>query len=249
MNIIYDENLALKENIELANKVEILKLNILNNKFLNNNIEHDLLKYLNIIRCDNNVKDVEDNVIEITNYIKDICTSVYISNINIPIVDNIQIYRNKKLVDQSYDNVDSAFYIEDPLLSVASNINGRLFIAYIASIITSWIDQRIYFHTKEKLYDIFSLFAHIDSLKLYKCVDDTYTIDDLSAIQQSIYSLLNIDPPKAEKPNLPGQKKNDPNAPEPLPSSSRPLNAMPPRKLGAKPRRKSPPDGGGKREP
>ena len=110
-------------------------------------------------------------------------------------VDAIKIYRNKDVVEKSFDNLKNALDMKRLRVHQKENMKGRLFIQFIALILTSYIHQVIAEKNLFKFGCMGGLLEELDLLNEIKFAGRYGKINsELTKKQKEIFSAFGIKP-------------------------------------------------------
>lgn len=138
---------------------------------------------------------VEYNEQAILNHVRNFGYFVLLSNEIKDPKDALDIYRNKDLVEKAFSNLKNRLNMRRTSVSSSENLEGKLFIQFIALIYISYIHK----YMKEKhLYKNYSMQTLLDELDVIERFDyegQKYHCSEITKKQMGLYACFDIQPP------------------------------------------------------
>lgn len=107
----------------------------------------------------------------------------------------LTIYRNKDLIEKSFGNLKNRLNMRRTSVSSDENLEGKLFIQFIALIYVSYIHKCM---KENKLYSNYTMQTLLDELDIIERFDyprQNYHCSEITTKQQQIYSSFGVNPP------------------------------------------------------
>ena len=111
------------------------------------------------------------------------------NNIKDPITA-LQIYRNKDLIEKSFNNLKDRLNFRRTLVSSDSCLDGKLFVEFIALIYLSYIKKKMQENNLFKKYTLQSLLDEFDSIECFKKNDRTTQWGEITEKQKKLYQAI-----------------------------------------------------------
>ena len=107
----------------------------------------------------------------------------------------LELYRNKDLIEKAFTNLKNRLDMRRTAVSSSENLEGKLFIQYVALIFVSSIHQTM---KKHVLYRNYSMQTLLDELDLIECFDydgQKRHYGEVTKKQDALYECFNVSPP------------------------------------------------------
>ena len=107
----------------------------------------------------------------------------------------LNVYRTKDVVEKSFDNIKNELDLERLRIHSDEAMEGRIFIGFIALIITSYIrgimeDKNLY-----SIYSLNKLYSELKKLRLIQFKNGKQVLTELTSNHKAIFKAFNIKPP------------------------------------------------------
>ena len=109
--------------------------------------------------------------------------------------ETLAIYRNKDLIEKSFGNLKNRLNMRRTSVSSDENLEGKLFIQFIALIYVSYIHKNM---KETKLYSNYTMQTLLDEIDIIERFDypkQQYHCSEITKKQQQIYSYFGVNPP------------------------------------------------------
>ena len=107
----------------------------------------------------------------------------------------LELYRNKDLIEKAFTNLKNRLDMRRTAVSSSENLEGKLFVQYVALIFVSSIHQIM---KKHRLYRNYSMLTMLDELDLIECFDydgQRRHFGEVTKKQDALYECFNVIPP------------------------------------------------------
>ena len=106
----------------------------------------------------------------------------------------IDIYRNKDVIEKAYDDLKNRLSMRRTSVSSEENLDGKLFVQFVALIIVSYIKQKM---DSEEIYKNFTLQGLLDELDIIERFTQpgkTAMIGEVTKKQETLFLQLGVEP-------------------------------------------------------
>ena len=107
----------------------------------------------------------------------------------------LEIYRNKDVVEKTFDNLKDRLNMRRTLVSSQQSLNGKLFTEFIALIYLSYLKKQMQEKNLFKTYTIQSLLDKVDLIECFEQPGLKLWIGGILEKQKQIYDDLGVEPP------------------------------------------------------
>jgi transposase len=133
-------------------------------KYIN---EKEHKKYLIFKKLDDQTYDISINLDRINYEIKNVGWLIIVSNdLNTTYRDALGIYRSKDIVEKAFNNLKNSLSFKRLHVHNSKTLNGKLFIAFISLILSSYIHNIMHKSGLDNSYTITGLLNKLDSVKI-----------------------------------------------------------------------------------
>lgn len=105
------------------------------------------------------------------------------------------IYRNKDLVEKGFGNMKDRLNMRRLLVSSEKSLDGKLFVSFIALILTSYIKKRMEEAGLYKHHTMQSLLDQLDTIECFEHPGYKRRVGEVLSKQEALYNALGITPP------------------------------------------------------
>jgi len=110
-------------------------------------------------------------------------------------VTALQFYRNKDLIEKSFGNIKERLNLRRLLVSSERSLDGKLFVAFVALVYTSYIKNHMQEAGLFQKYTIQSLLDKLDFIECFENPGHDLRIGEVLSKQKQLYEALEISPP------------------------------------------------------
>lgn len=110
-------------------------------------------------------------------------------------IEALEIYRTKDLIEKAFGNLKERLNLRRTSVSSEENLEGKLFVQFIALFYLSYIKKAMGDHQLFKQYTIQELLDELDVIEQYRQPGGHTHIGELTKKQMDLYQLLGVDPP------------------------------------------------------
>ncbi|MDR1872373.1 MAG: hypothetical protein LBS60_10745 [Deltaproteobacteria bacterium] len=158
-------------------------------KYIN---EKEHKKYLIFKKINDNTYEILLNMERINFELRNVGWLIIVSNdLNSTYKDALSTYRSKDIVEKAFDNLKNSLYFKRLHVHNSKTMNGKMFIAMISLIISSYIHNIMEKSNLNQYYTITSLLNKLDSVKIVRS-GNKKTITPLSKEVKKILSAFGI---------------------------------------------------------
>jgi len=194
LHIYYNDQKATDEKLRFNKKLDEMTTNILNGT-INPDKKKEYLKYFDIHETP--VRGITYSFKEDAIRKKEMNFGYFalLSNDIKNPVDALRIYRNKDLVEKSFNNLKDRMAMRRMSVSSEENFEGKLFVQFVALELLSYIKRKMEENNLFKNYTMQSLLDELDIIEYYHQPGKTHHISEITSKQQKLYALLGVDVP------------------------------------------------------
>lgn len=106
----------------------------------------------------------------------------------------IEIYRNKDVIEKAYDDLKNRLSMRRTSVSSEENLDGKLFVQFIALIIVSCIKQKMDREDLYKNYTLQGLLDELDVIEKFTQPGKDAIIGEVTKKQQALFQKLGVEP-------------------------------------------------------
>jgi transposase len=110
-------------------------------------------------------------------------------------IEALEIYRNKDLVEKAFGNLKDRLNFNRPGVSSDRNLDGKLFVEFLALIYLSYIKKQMQDKDLFKKYTMQQLLDELDVIECFEQKSRRLRVGEMTKKQIEIYQALDIDPP------------------------------------------------------
>ncbi|NLM29364.1 MAG: IS1634 family transposase [Methanomicrobiales archaeon] len=121
--------------------------------------------------------------------------SALITNEPMDAVTALELYRNRDIAEKAFNNLKERLNMRRTLVSSEQNLDGKLFVQFVALIYLSYIKKQM---QVKGLFKDYTLPGLLDSLDLIECLEQpgkALRIGEIQDAQAELYHDLGVDPP------------------------------------------------------
>jgi len=122
---------------------------------------------------------------------------VLISNDTMNSIEALEIYRNKDVVEKAFGNLKERLNMRRLLVSSERNLDGKLFIEFIALIYLSYIKKQMQTQEMYKHYTLQGMLDKLDVIECYQSKGHKLRVGEVLEKQKEIYRLLGVTVPSS----------------------------------------------------
>ena len=110
-------------------------------------------------------------------------------------VEALRVYRNKDLVEKSFNNLKDRMAMRRMSVSSEENFEGKLFVQFVALELLSYIKKKMDENNLFKNYTMQSLLDELDIIEYYQQPGKAHYLSEITSKQRNLYKLLGVDVP------------------------------------------------------
>lgn len=110
-------------------------------------------------------------------------------------IEALEIYRTKDLIEKAFGNLKERLNMRRTSVSSEENLEGKLFVQFIALFYLSYIKKAMSEQQLFKKYTIQELLDELDVIEQYQQPGGKYHIGELTKRQAELYQSLGVEPP------------------------------------------------------
>ena len=111
-------------------------------------------------------------------------------------LEALSIYRAKAVIEQAYDNVKDRLGMRRTAVSSGKNLDGKLFVQFIALIYLAYIDKAMREKNLYKTHTMQEVLDELDIIERYEHPGSRPHWGEVTKKQQELYALLGVAPPR-----------------------------------------------------
>lgn len=154
--------------------------------------DHPLVKKYLKLRNSKNGLHISRDTIAIENYLSTTGFFVILSNDSKDPAYVIGVYRSKDVVEKSFENLKNDLDLDRLHVHSDKAMQGRIFIGFIALILTSYIRNVMQQHSLYKTFTFSSLLAELKKLKIVLFSGNTSLITEYTKKQKAIFRAFQL---------------------------------------------------------
>lgn len=191
LHIYYNNQRAVDDKNDFNNMLDMLEDEILTD---NKKPEHEKLynKYYEINKNGINFIPKQEAIETIE---KNYGYFALISNSVEDPLDALGIYRSKDVIEKAFGNLKERLNMRRTSVSSTDNLEGKLFVQFVALIYLSYIDQTMNDHSLYKKYTMHELLDELDIIELYERPEKDSFIGEMTKKQLELYKCFGVDAP------------------------------------------------------
>lgn len=109
----------------------------------------------------------------------------------------LEIYRNKDVVEKSFDNLKNDLDLHRLRIHSDEAMEGRIFIGFISLVITSYIREKMRVHDIYRKYSFHELMAELKKLKMIVFKDGKQLLTEITSGQKFIFKAMEVEFPRS----------------------------------------------------
>jgi transposase len=194
LHIFYNDQRAVDDKIEFNELLDILEAELLTGK---QKPEHEKLysKYYHIQKDPKKGTVLIPNQETIQAKERDYGYFVLLSNGVKDPLDALEKYRTKDLIEKAFGNLKERLNMRRTSVSSSENLEGKLFVQFVALIYLSYIKKEMSDHQLFGKYTLQELLDELDIIERFEHPGKEYFIGEVTKKQQDLYESLGIDAP------------------------------------------------------
>jgi len=110
-------------------------------------------------------------------------------------IEALQIYRSKDVIEKAFGNLKERLNMRRTSVSSEQNLDGKLFVQFVALIYLAYIDKVMRDNNLYKDYTLQGLLDELDVIERFEQPGKKHHIGEMTKKQLAIYQLFGIDPP------------------------------------------------------
>ena len=120
---------------------------------------------------------------------------VLMTNHKMHAIEALQVYRNKDVVEKAFGNLKERLNMRRLLVSSEQSLEGKLFVAFVALILLSYIKKRMQDHNLFKTYTLGTLLDQLDVIECFEAPGKRLRVGEILQKQVAIYEAMGVKPP------------------------------------------------------
>lgn len=108
----------------------------------------------------------------------------------------LQIYRSKDIIEKAFGNLKERLNMRRTSVSSEENLDGKLFVQFIALMILAYIDKAMRDHSLYKNFTLQGLIDELDIIERYERPGEKPHIGEMTKKQLMIYDTMGVAPPE-----------------------------------------------------
>jgi len=191
LHIFYHDQRAVDDKIEFNELLDTLEAELQSGK---HNPEHEKL-YSKYYHLQENPQKGTPNQEAIAAKERDYGYFVLLSNGVQDPLDALEKYRTKDLIEKAFGNLKERLNMRRTSVSSSENLEGKLFVQFVALIYLSYIKKEMCDHHLFRKYTLQELLDELDIIERFEQPGKTDRIGELTKKQQELYESLGVDAP------------------------------------------------------
>lgn len=110
-------------------------------------------------------------------------------------LEALQIYRSKDVIEKAFGNLKERLNMRRTSVSSAENLDGKLFVQFVALMYLAYIDKAMRDYNLYKDYTLQGLLDELDVIERYEQPGKKHHVGEMTKRQLSIYQRFGIQPP------------------------------------------------------
>jgi len=110
-------------------------------------------------------------------------------------LDALEMYRTKDFIEKAFGNLKERLNMRRTSVWSAENLEGKLFIQFVALIFMSYIKKEMSDHSLFGKYTMQELLDELDIIERYEHPEQNYYLGEITKKQQELYAFMGIDVP------------------------------------------------------
>ncbi len=111
-------------------------------------------------------------------------------------VEALEVYRSKALIEEAFSNLKERLNMKGTLVSYEQNLEGKLFIQFVAHMFVAAIDKTMKDKDLYRSYSLTDLLDTLDMLKQYQIPGKQPYVDEITEEQRMLYGHFGFAPPQ-----------------------------------------------------
>lgn len=118
-----------------------------------------------------------------------------ITNQKMSAIEALQIYRNKDVVEKAFGNLKERLNMRRMLVSSEQSLDGKLFVAFVALILLSYIKKQMQQNSLYKTYTLGTLLDQLDVIECFEAPGKKLRVGEMLKKQRAIYEAMGVRSP------------------------------------------------------
>ena len=194
VHMYYNDQLATDEKIRFNKKLDTLEEELLSGK-RNADHEKSYTKYFDITETPVRGVKITPKQSAIDTARKNFGFFVLLSNDVKDPVEALRIYRNKDMIEKSFNDLKDRLNMRRTSVSSEENLEGKLFLQFVALIYLSYVKQAMDRAALFKHYTMQELFDALDVIELFQQPGSAAYYGEITDKQIKLFVALGIEPP------------------------------------------------------
>ena len=110
-------------------------------------------------------------------------------------VEALRIYRNKDMIEKAFNDLKDRLNMRRTSVSSEENLEGKLFLQFVALIYLSYVKQAMDKAGLFKYYTMQELFDELDVIELFQQPGSAAYYGEITDKQRKLYVALGVEPP------------------------------------------------------
>lgn len=110
-------------------------------------------------------------------------------------VEALEIYRTKDLIEKAFGNIKERLNLRRTSVSSEENLDGKLFVQFVALIFLSYIQKAMSEHDLFKRYTLQELLDELDVIERFDQTGKHHHIGEITKKQLHLYEYMGVNPP------------------------------------------------------
>lgn len=119
------------------------------------------------------------------------------SNQKMDAITALQVYRNKDVVEKAFGNLKERLNMRRLLVSSEQSLEGKLFVAFIALILLSYIKKQMHERHLFKTYTLGTLLDKLDVIECFEAPGKKLRVGEMVEKQMKLYQDLEVNVPSS----------------------------------------------------
>ena len=194
VHIYYNDQLATDEKIRFNKMLDALEEEIISGK-CNEDNEKRYAKYFDVTETPVRGVRIAPRQAAIDAARKNFGFFALLSNSVKDPVEALRIYRNKDMIEKAFNDLKDRLNMRRTSVSSEENLEGKLFLQFVALIYLSYVKQAMDKAGLFKYYTMQELFDELDVIELFQQPGSAAYYGEITDKQRKLYVALGVEPP------------------------------------------------------
>jgi len=190
MHIYYNAQLATDQEMRFNKKLDTLEESINDKK--NRSKKKQISKYF---ERDESTENIRPNQMEIDKAMKNFGYFVFLSNDISDPAEALRLYRAKDMIEKAFSDLKGRLNMRRTSVSSEENLEGRLFLQFVALIYLSHVKHAMDQANLFKKYTMQELFDELDVIEKYESPGLPVYYGEITEKQKELYAAIGFNPP------------------------------------------------------